>query len=1118
MRLVVSFLIVSMLTLAAVVTIIYFQQAAVLKDMEFEKLQVVRDLKLREVTSWIDERMGDLTLLAEDLAIRSANIENAFLKDREDWTQQEHEAIDAAREIFQRYMMAYDTYHELFYVGAASQKVEVCINLSHEGRDVSKDLYYTEPMSTGNPYIKGIYFSETEGQPAMTFSAPIFCQEHAGEHIIGVVVARVDLEHSLYPLLQERTGMGETGETLIVNQEGIALNELRWAERAPLKLEIVAEPAMRGAAGETGIVETDDYRGEKVLAAYSHVPLVNWGLVVKRDLAEVYAPIRTMLRYMIILGLVTALIVVLVSVLLARSISRPILNMGEAVERFAAGDLEARWSIKGADEVTALGESFNKMASIIASQNAIRDGSARISETMISSDKIDNFASELLLRLLDISGSNLGAFYMRVGEGQLFESVSSVGLTDEAVQSFNAEGYEGELGAVLATGRIAHIQDIPRDTVFTFKTTSGMAIPREIITIPLTVDRRIQGIISLATLGSYSDTHREILQQVQLGMDTAFSNLLEKAKTERLAEELGASNEEMTSVNEELQEQTEELQAQADELDAQRIQVVEANRLKSEFLSNMSHELRTPLNSVLALSQLMLSRGVGSKPEEDAEHLHVIERNGQRLLRLINDILDLSKIEAGRVELSISSFDPRELVERALGTVQPLVDEQGLQIEVRLSDVPMMRSDEERISQILLNLLSNAVKFTEHGQINVNVSASEGMVSFAVTDSGIGIDETNLSHIFEEFRQIDGSTTRRYEGTGLGLSICQRLAHLLGGRISVESALEEGSMFTLHLPVQCPPGLIAADSMSSATPQIATRPSRISHQEASREAQFSDGWLRDNNPLILVIEDNEVAALQVRSVLEESGCRVSVADGGVAGLKAVKKEVPDAIILDLMMPEVDGFQVLEQIRSKKTTENLPVLVLTAKELTVADRSRLTRNNIHQLIQKGDVDRDQLVTFVAAMLGKQEISEPPRPTATHISGEASSSEQSRTILIVEDNSDNLLTIKAILDDIDAEYITALDGEQAVRAAKEFHPGLILMDIQLPVMSGIEATRRIKADPSLKNTPIIALTAKAMAGDREEILAAGCDDYLSKPLDASKVTDIVQEWLGLQQEKG
>lgn len=285
-------------------------------------------------------------------------------------------------------------------------------------------------------------------------------------------------------------------------------------------------------------------------------------------------------------------------------------------------------------------------------------------------------------------------------------------------------------------------------------------------------------------------------------------------------------------------------------------------------------------------------------------------------------------------------------------------------------------------------------------------------------------------------------------------------------------------------------------------------------EKALGNLPFPASGPEERPPLILVVEDNEVAMLQIRSALEEKGYEVRTAFGGTEALACVEKEVPDAVVLDLMMPEVDGFQVLEQIRSTSETATLPVLILTAKELTAEDRSRLKHNNIQQLIQKGAVNRNQLVACVTKLLETRTGPEPPDPAADILSESElslTSQDADNIILIVEDNPDNLLTISAILDEAGYKYITAGDGKEAVKAAKTFHPGLILMDVQLPVLSGLDATRQIKADPSTDEIPVIGVTARAMRGDREKVLAAGCEDYLSKPISPLSLTNIIKKWM-------
>ncbi len=1354
-RLAFWFPVVTMLCLVTVVATLYFQRTAVIRDRAFEKLQIARDLKVRELSGWLEGRIGDLLVAAGDGEIRG--LEEVLSEKKDDWSPENVKTVSVARTLLQRLVDNYNAYHELFIVDITSGRVAISSDPSQEGQDKREYPYFIEPKGTKKPFIQDIYNSKTEGKPAMAFSAPIFCSAHDGEHIVGVLVARANLEHVLYPLLQDRTGEGETGETLVVNKDRVAVNELRWYERAPLKLKISTEPAMRAAAGETGIVEAKDYRDEMVFAAYTHIPLMQWGFVVKRDLVEVYAPIRAMLRDMVVLVLLSMLAVLIMSVVLSGTIARPVVGIGTVVRRFTEGDLEARCPAQGADEVATLGSLFNRMAAILSSQMTIQQSTSEITDTMVAADEMESFASGLLMKLIDVSGSHLGAFYMRSEDGQTFKAAASVGLSDESAFSFSAQGHEGELGKTLITHSISIIEEISADTAFTFKTTGGTAIPRQIITVPLSVGGRVMAVVSLATLSAYSETHRQIFKQVQVGMNTGLSNLIANQTTRTLAKELKIRNQE-------LEAQASELRAQASELEAQRIQVQEADRLKSEFLSNMSHELRTPLNSVITLSELMSSRGPGKNKEKDAEYLRIMKQNAYDLLNLINDILDLSKIEAGKMELSLGDFEPGKPLERAIETTHSLAAKKGLELQAQISDLPEMNSDEDKVYQILLNLISNAVKFTESGRIDVEMCGEDGKVVYSVKDTGIGIAAADLTHIFDEFRQVDGSTTRKHEGTGLGLAICQRLAMLLGGEIIVESEKGVGSTFLLSLPSSCPelpqrqyslprqasprPGRMAPrgpsawkkivlvvddeaevrelirghlvgagyevvvasngaealrlaeklhpfaitldvlmpdmdgwevlrrlkesesarnisvimvsvsrdkdtgmalgataylakpvskelllmeldklsvrrairnilvvdddsvvreylsdlleeedyrvvtvsgggdalDTISAYLPDVVvldlmmpdvdgftvlnrlksapathdlpvivltakdlTPEERILLAEATervitkgamdkshllKELEASLAQLEQkaaekgaqDKPRILVVEDNDVAALQIRTVLEDNGYDVLVATGGAEALATFSQVLPDAVVLDLMMPEIDGFQVLEQIRSTPWTATLPVLVLTAKELTAADRARLKHNDVQEMIQKGAMNRDELVAQVGRLVHrlpmggqlppakKEEGANVVSDSDKSSDGQVSSSE--KTILIVEDNPDSMFTITEILDEMGLAYIKAQDGAEGVRMAEEAKPDLIIMDIQLPGLSGLDATKQIRGIEEISKTPIIAMTAKAMKGDKEKTLAAGCDAYMSKPLVASDVRALIRRWLGWQ----
>jgi len=1092
-RLIFWMLIISILPLLVSAGIIYAQRLRNIKSMQFGKLEAVRDLKVREINRWLEERTGGLLSIAENFGIR--DLGRAFSNPEQ--TQEELIILQDAETLLKRYLANHRDYIELSVMNTASGRIEVSTDKMRIGEDRSKDLYFTEPLRTGELYIKDIYYSATLRQPAMTFSAPVRGLAHDGGHVIGVLVARIDLEGSLYDLLLNRTGMGNTGETLIVNSDVVALNELRHRDNAPLRLKIEARPAVMAAGGETGIMETVDYRGEQVMAAYTHILRTGWGFVAKQDLSELYGPIAVMRTSFLIVLAVSFLAIYLAARFLSSSLVRPIGELAEALARLQRGDPEARSRVERNDELGFLARSFNSMADSIQSQMAIQQGNSDLSESMVKAATLDSLGRGALIKLLEITDAQFGVIYLYDEEEALFKRLSSVGVNEELLEPFSGDRFTGELGRALATRKISHTKEIPKDTLFTFTTIAGTAVPRELLTIPLITKDRVTALIALGSLKSFTRESLEILRQSWPGLNTGFSNLLANEETRRLAEKLGSSNDELTSMNDELQSQSEELHQQTEELKAQKqeleikgIQVEEANRLKSEFLSNMSHELRTPLNSILALSQLIMTDGIGKDPVQESEYMKVIERNGLILLNLINDILDLSRIEVGQMDLNLSEFEPEDTLRRAAETTRPMAESKKLELQVKIDRAPVMHSDEKKLRQILLNLLSNAIKFTEEGGIEVVLSESRGEVSFVVRDTGIGISESDLESIFQEFRQVDGSTTRKYEGVGLGLSISQKLAGLLGGRITVQSRPGKGSVFTLLLPARY-------------------REEEVIEPEAA--AAFPEKPPARETPLILVVEDNEVAALQIRSALQGSGWNVTVAPGGSQAIESIAGQVPDLVILDLMMPKVDGFQVLQKMRSERATRRLPVLVLTAKELTSDDRSRLKHNNIRELIQKGSIDREKLVASVARILGRGQAGLKPARKAPEESP-VTPSPKSGVILVVEDNRDNLLTITAILDSLQYRHLEAEDGETAVKMAGELRPALILMDVQLPMLSGLDAARLIKADPQLSGIPIIALTAIAMKGDRDEILAGGCDDYLCKPLQIAELTEILNKWMG------
>ncbi len=803
--------------------------------------------------------------------------------------------------------------------------------------------------------------------------------------------------------------------------------------------------------------------------------------------------------WLLIAMIVIVSLTVLVGFFIMGGIARPLKELTVVVNRQREGDIDARSAYDSPNEIGELAGAFNRMAESLASQAELREINRDVSESLIVANNLPDFRRNLLKKIIEVTDSQLGVYFLLNPEENIFEPFFSVGVNPEYLRPLSASCLEGEAGKVLATKRISHIKDIPDDTIFSFRTFTGSIAPKEIISIPIILKDVVLGIVSVASVKPYPPMVTATLNQPwSLLVGAVFANLRANDETRQFSEELRDTNQaleaqqvELEVLTEELRKQSEELQVQNVELQQQQLEVEESNRLKSQFLSNMSHELRTPLNSVMALSRVLMMQAKEKLTEEEANYLEIIERNGKNLLSLINDILDLSKIEAGRMDVSPKQFSLSQTLEDIVEGIMPIAREKSIEIRQSIpGDLPLIESDEMRVHQVLQNLIGNAVKFTDTGGVTVSAASDKTSIIIQIADTGIGISETDLPYIFDEFRQVDGTSSRRHDGTGLGLAIAKKVAWMLGGEITVKSAPGSGSTFTLDLPVVWP----------GTTPVY--EPVVMSQAPALRPG---------SSPRILLVEDNEFAIIQVRVALEHAGYIADVARGGKEALDYVSHTIPDGIVLDLMMPEVDGFDVLEKIRATKATKNIPVLILTAKDLTQHDLSRLSANNIQQLIQKGDVDLYTLLSKIRSMLGiVEEISVPPDVAPAAVLRTTPREAGTATILIIEDNPDNMTTIKAVLH---GRYrlLEAADGEEGLRLASQERPDLILLDMALPKTDGFAVVRHLKDDGELGAIPVVAITAQAMKGDKERILEAGCDDYIAKPIDPESFSKKIEELL-------
>jgi PAS domain S-box-containing protein len=575
------------------------------------------------------------------------------------------------------------------------------------------------------------------------------------------------------------------------------------------------------------------------------------------------------------------------------------------------------------------------------------------------------------------------------------------------------------------------------------------------------------------------------------------------------AQELQAQQEELEASNEQLAEQKSRLEVVNEELQRSRSDLSEkahaletTSRYKSEFLANMSHELRTPLNSILILAKVLAENQTRNLEQEQLESLHVIASSGTDLLNLVNDILDLSKIEAGKLALHPEDVPVAGAIEDLQRQFAAMMKAKGLEFACQIDpSVPAtIWTDRLRLLQVLRNLLSNANKFTERGRVNLEVrvaardaSGTASTLEFAVADTGIGIPKDKMALVFQPFQQVDAGLSRKYGGTGLGLSISTSLAEELGGRMAFDSDVGVGSTFKLTLPVR---HLFAEHSPPRAV-SIRT--------ETAAARSFKAPDLGAGTQTILVVEDDETAQLALRRLIESRGLRVRSATSTEEARDVFKSQTVHGVVLDLGLRTGDGIEFARWLRAAGH-RSTPVIVHTGRELNEPEEREL-RELTQSVIMKGDRSYERLLDEVRLLLHgapRQQNTTPGRHRDTVF--------LNRRVLVVDDDLRNIFALRALLTGAGMTVHVAEDGNEALAVYNEVHGiDCVLMDLMMPGMDGLEATRRLRELPGGAEIPIIALTAKAMKEDRQACLDAGASDYMSKPVNNDELLGLMRVWM-------
>ncbi len=523
----------------------------------------------------------------------------------------------------------------------------------------------------------------------------------------------------------------------------------------------------------------------------------------------------------------------------------------------------------------------------------------------------------------------------------------------------------------------------------------------------------------------------------------------------------------------ELRESEERQRLLVEDLKEANRRLEEYNRLKAEFVANMSHELRTPLTAIIGFVQLVqLSEGDKIQPQY-ARAFERILRNGRHLLSLIDDVLDIAKIEAGRMRIHREHFDLVEVVQSAFSELQSLARQGGLDYRLRVQDdLPLAFSDPLRVRQIVTNLLSNAIKFTPEGSVEAELSCADGQCRFVVRDTGVGIEPAAMGLIFERFRQVDGSMSRLAGGAGLGLSIVRQIVELLGGTIGVESEVGKGSVFTVRLPLTAPdPDYGTAEpSPLTAAESAGTSPGTGAESGEKDDNRHDKG---DSRPLVLVVEDDPDASALLSETIAGAGYRVRVAPTGSVGLFLARELAPAIITLDVMMPGMDGWRVLQSLKSERRTAEIPVIVCS-----IVDNRPLG-------YRLGASD------YLIKPVGPEQLTEALRRVSS-----AGENEESYVLVVDSEQGARELLVKA-LQRTGYKVRSASSGETALRLIAESVPRAVLCDLMMPGgMSGYELIARLRSDPRTEHTPILVVTGKEMMPEDRRLVLGQITDLIRK----------------------
>ena len=932
------------------------------------------------------------------------------------------------------------------------------------------------------------------------------------------------------------------------------------------------------------------------------------------------ADLRSSLKYiLIIIGSAGIILSLILTFVFTDKIRKRLTRLSKAAEITKSGNFNNRIEVQSKDEIGSLATAFNDMLGELEKNEKSKKEYSEFITLINQNPTLQEISDSALRKIIKTCGFAVGALYSV--DNNKISLTSSYGLKKEYAAKEKSDFFEAVIKRH-ETIEFSSNHNLPVVTTGVFRIQI-----KHILIIPIVYNNKVIAILELGSINKPTAEAKDYLAKIQEQLAIGLTNASAVVQLENFVTKLKKLNADYQKQNLQIRKQNEtlvdlhkKLKDKAHELEVQKEKAEEATKLKSHFLASMSHELRTPMNSILGLTELILedTTVVG----KNRERIQVVLKSGKRLMNLINDILDLSKIEAGKMEIHSEDVMLDEVIKDVEGSIAPLAVQKNIKFKVnrKTNTGIIINTDKGKITQVLINLLGNAVKFTENGYVELTISSKNNKIlTFDVTDSGIGISEEDQKIIFEEFRQIDGTTTRKYSGTGLGLAICKKIADLMDGDISLQSEYGKGSTFTFSIPLRFikvkeedkraklnidtlirnrkNPILVIDDDpeirytigqyLTSKGYEVAYAPDgEKGIEEAIKIQPFAitldvmmpkkDGWtilkeLKENEhtkdiPVILIsiiadknigyglgafeyfvkpitsekllsafnklenmvnkdiekiviVDDDELEFERFKREFKDDKVRIEYIKDSELAFSKILEVQPDLIILDLIMPKIDGVSLSYKLKANKDTKHIPIIISTAKDLTEEERKSLN-NTVEDVTVKSKghpldvlkVVRDRIkmhedysakndIQIEDAKVEIVEIKSTKSENPEIIDKESDNINYRGEVLIVDDDADTLFTVSEIVQSCNCKTILAKSGKECLQILEKKTPDLILLDIMMPEMDGFQTLNKIKGQSRWSEIPIYAVTAKAMLEDKEVILRHGFNDYIAKPVNSS-----------------